>query len=463
MTGSMYRAVLMLGGLLVLCVPPSTAQQVTVLSGGTATLQNGGRMGLSATLSVDGTLAAPGSTLRFERDGDQSLTGTNGALTVTDVVVDKLTGALQLGTNIFVRGLLDVRQGDVNLRGHTIDLGASGTLRERAGQTVTGTTGTITARRTLNAPSAQNVAGLGAAITSGADLGTTVVTRGHTVQSDPESGNEGIARYYDITPTTNAGLDATLTFSYDESELNGYEESVLTLFRSGDGGTTWTDEGGTLDMAANTITLSGIDAFSRWTLGSSSTPLPVELTSFEATVDGFAVLLRWQTASETNNAGFEVQRSRDEGQEEGDWQVLGFVEGAGTTAEPQDYTYRVAEVASGTHRFRLKQIDFDGAFDYSPEVEVAIAVPGDYLLTPAYPNPFNPQTQFSLGVARAQDVRIEVFDALGRRVDVLFDGPMASNQSRAFVFDAAMLPSGLYVIRVGGERFVETQHVVLVK
>jgi hypothetical protein len=96
-------------------------------------------------------------------------------------------------------------------------------------------------------------------------------------------------------------------------------------------------------------------------------------------------------------------------------------------------------------------------------VEVALVVPGEYHLSPAYPNPFNPQTAFSLGVAQAQAVRVEAYDALGRRVAVLFDGTMAANQSRAFVFEAAALPSGLYVIRAAGERFVATQHVVLAK
>ncbi|MDX1440231.1 MAG: hypothetical protein R3284_10040, partial [Rubricoccaceae bacterium] len=83
--------------------------------------------------------------------------------------------------------------------------------------------------------------------------------------------------------------------------------------------------------------------------------VPVELTSFDAQVSGDDVVLSWETASETNNAGFEVQLKQGN-----DWQVLGFVEGNGTTTEAQTYSYRAEDMDVGTHTFRLKQIDYDG-------------------------------------------------------------------------------------------------------
>ncbi len=189
--------------------------------------------------------------------------------------------------------------------------------------------------------------------------------------------------------------------------------------------------------------------------------LPVELVSFDAQLDGQAAELRWETASETNNAGFEIQQFSTDGA--ATWEALGWVEGHGTTLEAQTYSYRVDFLAAGTYRFRLKQIDFDGTFEYSPEVEVAVGIPSAYHLSPAYPNPFNPETQFSLSVAQAQQVQVAVYDIMGRRVAMLYDGLIEAQTTRAMMFEAESLPSGLYLIRVLGERFVTSQTVTLVK
>ncbi|NBC17226.1 MAG: hypothetical protein GVY18_07905 [Bacteroidetes bacterium] len=471
MTATRFFSAVLLALLLAVAVPSTHAQVVTILTDGVAVLENGATMGLPANLIVDGTLDADTDgtpTVRFERDGVQRVNSNSGPLTFNDVLVDKPSGDLVLQVDLVVRGLLDVEQGDVDLNGFQIDLGTTGTLRELPGQTVKGTSGAITAQRGLNAPSTQNVAGLGAEITSAANLGTTIVTRGHAVQTG--DGNESILRYFDITPTTNTGLDATLTFHYDESELNGYSESVLALFRSDDGGATWVGLSGTVDQPANTVTLTGIDAFSRWTLGSSTTPLPVELTAFEATVDGADVRLHWTTASETNNAGFEVQvRKEHAGERDEDtwqvdtWQVLGFVEGAGTTAAAQTYTYRVTDLAPGPQRFRLKQIDYDGTFEYSPEVEVVVELSDVYALTAAAPNPFRSAARFRLTVRQAQHVDVYLFDVLGRRVRTLHRGELGASTPRRFRLAADGLPSGVYVIVATGERFRATQRVVLLR
>ncbi len=186
--------------------------------------------------------------------------------------------------------------------------------------------------------------------------------------------------------------------------------------------------------------------------------LPVELVSFTSQVNGTSVALNWETASETNNAGFEVQMLRGEG-----WDVLGFVEGNGTTTEAQTYSYNAGDMAVGTHTFRLKQIDFDGAFEYSDEVEATIETPGSHLISNAYPNPFNPQSQFTLAVAQEQQVTAELFNTLGQRVAVLFQGTVEANQAQLVTIDGAGLASGMYVVRVNGERFSDALSVTLLK
>jgi subtilisin-like proprotein convertase family protein len=186
--------------------------------------------------------------------------------------------------------------------------------------------------------------------------------------------------------------------------------------------------------------------------------IPVELVAFEATTVGQAVVLNWRTASETNNAGFEVEMRRGDS-----WTTLGFVNGHGTTTEAKDYSFRADNVGFGTHTFRLRQVDFDGAFEYSPEVEATIELAGTHHLGAAYPNPFNPQTRFELAVRTEQRVAVNVYDALGRNVATLFEGTLPANESRAFTFEASNLPSGIYLIRAVGEQFTQTQRVTLAK
>ncbi|MEM6647794.1 MAG: choice-of-anchor Q domain-containing protein, partial [Bacteroidota bacterium] len=191
--------------------------------------------------------------------------------------------------------------------------------------------------------------------------------------------------------------------------------------------------------------------------------LPVELTRFEALRDGDAIVLSWQTASETNNAGFEVQQAAAEAGQDADWQVVAFVAGAGTTLEAQAYAYRLEDLPAGTHRFRLKQVDYDGTFAYSPEVEVTVEVPHELRLEAAYPNPFNPSTVIGFTVPRTGEARLMVYDALGREVMRLFKGMAEAGQRQAVRLDGSGLASGTYLYRLsfGGE--VRTGRVLLIK
>ncbi|MEZ4702169.1 MAG: T9SS type A sorting domain-containing protein [Rhodothermales bacterium] len=197
-----------------------------------------------------------------------------------------------------------------------------------------------------------------------------------------------------------------------------------------------------------------------WPLGSDCLDLlPVELTRFEAIANGRSARLTWSTASETNNAGFEVEyRTTD-----GAFASLGFVPGAGTTSEPRSYAFTTPRLTPGSHRFRLRQVDFDGGFTYSRERDVTILATEAYEVSAAFPNPFNPQTQLTVAVQSAQRVRVSLYNVLGARVLDLEDAPLDANRSHTFTLDAAGLPSGLYLVRVIGETFTDTQTVTLLK
>lgn len=206
--------------------------------------------------------------------------------------------------------------------------------------------------------------------------------------------------------------------------------------------------GGNEEFAFDNIRITGDSA------------LPVELTSFQAQATGNEVFLTWQTASEDQNAGFEVQHQQADG---APFQTVGFVEGAGTTRVAQRYTYQVADLLPGTHRFRLKQVDLDGGFSFSEVVEAMAEVPGTHMLGAAYPNPFNPQTRFTLAVGRDQHVDIEVYNLLGKRLSVLHTGTLTADKVHTFTLDGVGLPSGVYLYQVTGEQFRETRRVMLVK
>lgn len=240
---------------------------VTVNAGGTFNLFTY-MLSLSSSnpISNSGTFNTTTGTVEYNGTSAQSISTTN--ITYNKLRINNSAGTLLLNATT-VNDSLSVVLGDLNLNGFVLTLAPTGYLTETAGNTIIGSSGYITTTRNINAPSALNVGGLGAVLTTTANLGSTEIRRGHTVQSGL-SGNTSITRYFDITPTTNTGLNATLVFRYDDSELNGKVESALSLFRSTNSGSSWTANGGTVNTSANTITLTGINAYSRWSASSAS-------------------------------------------------------------------------------------------------------------------------------------------------------------------------------------------------
>jgi hypothetical protein len=187
--------------------------------------------------------------------------------------------------------------------------------------------------------------------------------------------------------------------------------------------------------------------------------LPVDLTAFTAVLDRDRATLRWTTATETNNAGFDVQH-RAPGAA---WTSLGFVEGAGTTGQAQSYRFDVPALAPGPHAFRLRQVDDDGTATLSREVSVAVALDAAYELTWTGANPFRDRTALALRVAEVQAVTVAVYDLLGRRVLTLHDGALPPLVEHRFALDARTLAPGSYFVRVAGETFTTTRRATLVR
>ena len=190
--------------------------------------------------------------------------------------------------------------------------------------------------------------------------------------------------------------------------------------------------------------------------------IPVELVSFTANVSGNDVVLNWVTVTETNNSGFEVERSKmanDKNQT--GWERIEFVEGNGTTTEIQNYSF-TDKPEPGKYRYRLKQVDFDGSFEYSNVIEVEVGTPQQFSLYQNYPNPFNPATKIKYSVPQFSNVVIKVFDVLGKEVATLvneekFAGTYELN------WNAANLPSGVYLYQLKAADFVQTRKMILLR
>lgn len=186
--------------------------------------------------------------------------------------------------------------------------------------------------------------------------------------------------------------------------------------------------------------------------------IPVELTSFTATALEGSVNLSWSTATETNNSGFEVQKSK----EDKTWEKVAFVEGNGTTTEVSEYTYTEENVAAGTYTYRIKQIDFDGTVSYSKEVEVEVAVPLTYELSQNFPNPFNPTTNIRFSIPEQANVKITVYTVLGQEVATLVNQSMEAGVHK-INFNASNLNSGVYYYRIKTDKFTAVKKMMLVK
>ena len=256
-----------------------------LMGAGSFTLNPGGTLKIG---SLDGLFLTDAlgnvqvtGTRTYSSDASYEYKG-NGIQSLGDALPNPVYGfgvnnpsGITLDRDLNVNGLLRVITGDLELNDHLVTLGSNASLSETAGNTVTGLSGKITITIDVNVPSGVNIGGLGAWISSSANLGNTTVERFHSPRSG--SGNQGIFRYFNIAPTNNAGLNATFRFYYDESELSGIPEANLKLYKSPDGSdNSWSSEGGAVNATSNYVEKSGVDNFSYWTLADSEHPLPVE-------------------------------------------------------------------------------------------------------------------------------------------------------------------------------------------
>ncbi len=192
--------------------------------------------------------------------------------------------------------------------------------------------------------------------------------------------------------------------------------------------------------------------------------IPVELTSFSAVPEGTNIRLVWATATETNNQQFEIHRKTIDEDRIGEWLLVGYREGKGTTTEPQHYSYLddISGINATAFEYRLKQVDFDGSYSFSEEIRVSNLVPAESSLEQNYPNPFNPSTEINFSLPQTTNVTLKVYDIMGREVATLIEEQYEAGK-HSVIFNAASLSSGVYYYIIVTENFIQTKKMILLK
>ncbi len=209
-------------------------------------------------------------------------------------------------------------------------------------------------------------------------------------------------------------------------------------------------------------------------------PLPVELSSFSANVLTNGIELNWQTATEVNNYGFEVEKKAPlnlpQGETYGDWMTLGFVPGNGNSNSPKEYSYVDEDIKNqlnGKYYYRLKQIDTDGSYSYSETIEIDWTngvtevnddnnLPKEFSLSQNYPNPFNPNTVISYQLPVNSKVVLKVYDVIGKEVATLVNNEQEAGNHTA-QFNGKGMSSGMYFYKLEAENFVQVKKMILLK
>ena len=273
------------------------------------------------------------------------------------------------------------------------------------------------------------------------------------------------AAFYNIETTIVTDFTAELQFTFTGVGLFAAGASddpgilVLAYFKEIE--KVWQKVTTNID-AVNLTATATVSSFSVWALVDSTEAnvVPVELMSFAARTDAKdGVMLEWATSSETNNYGFYIERSIDNE----NFKQIGFVMGSGNSSKEISYSYIDADAYEvGTYYYRLRQVDFDGKFEYSSIVSVNVKAPDKYTLLQAYPNPFNPVTNIEFNLKENGYVRLLVYNTLGQVVQTLIDDDLNAGKHKV-TFNAKNLASGIYIYKLNVNGFTDTKKIVLVK
>lgn len=327
----------------------------------------------------NGTFVTGNSVMKFSGTNPNNIGG-NSSLAFYHLEIAKTGNKVSLLTDVSINNKVTFTSGLLDLNQKNLVLAASAILNnEKETSRIIGPNGgEVLITVNLNAPNAVNPGNLGAVITSGANLGTITIKRGHVLQNGAGL-NTSIQRYFTIISQNNAGLNATLRNYYFDNELNGQNENSLVIYQTTDNGINWSNLSmNSRNTVQNYVEKTGIGNFAKLTLANDTLP--------SSSVTGLVfnairkkpseVQLTWSTATETKMNGFEVQRKLDN---EVDFSAIGFVNSkapGGNSLSPLSYSYIDPNSYGGTSYYRLKIVDLNNNISYSDIKTVAGKIKG---------------------------------------------------------------------------------------
>lgn len=487
------RKLVLLVAIMVLfpCVTLLAQTANLVLSGATIRMVNSGSVELvlananlvnnastASFVSGTGTVRATGNII-------SNIEGT-ASTEFNNLRIDKSGSEVDLLRDASVKTEARLTAGNFDLNNATLDLG---TVAVIAGEVypngsrfycADNNTGRIRSQRTLTSGANNDIAGLALDLmVTGAAPGSTVIYRGHDRQASTVVGASGssIGRYYDITPTVTSGYTYSFLFRYHDQELGGMAENNFVFYRSPSYGANtadWQEWGLTPgtnspgypsvgsavhNVGANTVSLTGISEFARWTVSNSAVnPLPIELSYFSAQCVGNRVVLNWETETEINNQLFEVKRSSDMQ----NWETVLTKSGAGFSNYLIAYNGSDERPLGGISYYRLSQRDYDGTSEtFAPVSVLCSDVQNDNDMR-VYPNPVSDIYTVSITSAfGTKGARLGLFDINGKMIQSTEVDLMEGTNE--FSYDRTTLTPGTYTVRLISDAFAVKPVKVVVK
>ncbi len=419
------------------------------------TLNASGEVKLKGNWTNAGSFNANSKTVTFNGTAQQTVSG---ATTFGNLVLNNAAG-LNLINTATVNNLLTLTSGIITVAsGESLTFGANGSLSsESTGQCASGNVTTTTNISTA----ANNIAGLGISIDpNGNDLGSTSIIRTSGANTAVEiNGARSINRRWKITPANQPASNVTVTLSWVSDDDNSKNLAEAYVWKSEDNGATWMQIAGPFDAASTHSVTFTTASFSDFTVSDLNNPLPVELNAFSSNVSGRNVCLTWSTATEINSYMFTIQQSKT-GQD--DWKTLGQVKASGYSNAPKYYSYLDKNLNSGNYSYRLKMIDNDGTYKYSPIVDAEIVSPKSYDLSQNYPNPCNPSTVISYQIPVGGNVQIDVFSMTGQKTGTIVKETKEAGYY-SVTFNTSQMPSGVYFYKLQSGTYTKTRKLMILK
>ncbi|MDP2208119.1 MAG: T9SS type A sorting domain-containing protein [Bacteroidota bacterium] len=454
----------------------ANCRNLTIASG--ATLTSGAfTLNVHGNWSNSGTFTAGTSTINMNGTSVQTMSGVS---TFNNLTVNNSAG-VTLATGQTVNDTLTLTSGKITLGSNNLTLGASAEISGQSLEKYIVTDGTgVLIRNSVGTTDVLFPVGISTTynpvtIKNDGTVDNFSVRVQSTFDNAPVNPSKVVNRQWTITEETPGGSNATLTFQWNSGDEAGVFDRTAGIEIGRYTGTQWVGSGAIYLGGSDPYSTyaGGFTSFSDFGVGNSGA-LPIQIASFTAIINpnGSGVLLEWETISEVNNYGFYVERRAESESAYGGFVEIpnSFVPGAGTTLEPQYYSYVDNTLTeAGVYEYRLRQVDNDGLTNYSQPVSINVSTlsvrelaPIEFRVHQNYPNPFNPSTIINYQLAIDNYTTLKVYNLIGKEVATLVSGYQTAG-SHQVTFDGSQLTSGMYFYKLQSGSNVELRKLMLMK